>query len=92
MATDIEQFERKTSGFSSAYEHLATKADIERAKWQIFSRYAYHCRPGGNRHKVFALTNPHVRRLKVEKPKCRPLRTLNTYLTSTSTGKTMLLP
>ena len=44
MAADIEQFEsrlrdveRETSGLSRAYEHLATKADVERAKWQILA-------------------------------------------------------
>ena len=44
MTTNVEQFEdrlrdveRETSGLSRAYEHLATKADVERAKWQILA-------------------------------------------------------
>lgn len=44
MAADIEQMdnrlrdvEKETSGLAKAYEHLATKADVERAKWQILA-------------------------------------------------------
>lgn len=43
MATNFEldnrlrEVEKETSGLSKAYEHLATKADVERAKWQILA-------------------------------------------------------
>ena len=35
MTTVVEH--GKTSGISRAYEHLAAKADVERAKWQILA-------------------------------------------------------
>ena len=43
MAANVEldnrlrEVEKETSGLSKAYEHLATKADVERAKWQILA-------------------------------------------------------
>ena len=43
MATNVEldnrlrEVEKETSGLAKAYEHLATKADVERAKWQILA-------------------------------------------------------
>ncbi len=43
MATNVElddrlrEVEKETSGLAKAYEPLATKADVERAKWQILA-------------------------------------------------------
>lgn len=43
MAANVEldnrlrEVEKETSGLAKAWEHLATKADVERAKWQILA-------------------------------------------------------